>query len=688
VSRWAILTTTAIALAIVVVVAIGTRVLARDRRAIHMTFAENKLRTLGDAADELGNDVEKIGEDLELAASLMTQTSSPSERERSLHAIAAITREYAALELRDASGQMVVRVVAPDASSDVLDRAAVALEETARVARERPGAFQASGPIGSDDTDLAWYRVFARRSPTNDDLVVAVVVDMRPLLSRLRLLEGPSSQLLVIGAHGRPAPSSNRTLAAQVMAAGDDRGGSGVERLVQLMRSRKRGIELLDENEARALGLPAAVAVAVTTPVLIEDGEPWALALVVSTNELRSQERMLLRRLLLGGAVGGLFLVALSLYFVHNARRAAALHERVRNADRLAHLTEKAEKILDHIPSGVLALTEDGRISDVNRWLSERLGRDVRGLTLESAFPALGEERIAEVRELIRVALQSRRELALHRVDISLGGFEGRASLHAVPLFRPLGEVHSLLVIEDLEAVRRIEDRLLQSEKLVTVGQLAAGIAHEIGTPLTIVRARAELAITRMGAEHALAGDQKIIVEQIDHVTKQISQLLDYVRSSPRREGAIDVGVALESIADLLHAESVKRDVVLSVDVRRPLAALRADPGQFQQVIVNLAVNALDACEKGGRVTLRARDGGKDRIVIEVEDDGHGIDPAIKTQIFDPFFTTKKRGRGTGLGLWVVAQLVHVHGGEIELDTGRVLGTLVRLTWPTCEPNT
>jgi two-component system sensor histidine kinase HydH len=228
----------------------------------------------------------------------------------------------------------------------------------------------------------------------------------------------------------------------------------------------------------------------------------------------------------------------------------------------------------------------------------------------------------------------------------------------------------------------RLDERLLRSEKLVTAGQLAAGIAHEIGTPLNVIRARAELTIDRLG-EHPEARSQKIVLEQVDHVSRLIAQLLDYVRIVPPVTQHVAVAGALEAVAALLQVEAERRGVRVVVDpVADDVPALRADPGQLQQVLVNLAMNALDACERGGHVTLRAGRADSAALAVEVEDDGAGIEADVRAQVFDPFYTTKKRGQGTGLGLWVVAQLVRAHDAHIDLDSTPGVGTLVRITWP------
>ena len=136
-----------------------------------------------------------------------------------------------------------------------------------------------------------------------------------------------------------------------------------------------------------------------------------------------------------------------------------------------------------------------------------------------------------------------------------------------------------------------------------------------------------------------------------------------------------------ERLIAYLHAQAAKRGVTLEVVAPARLPAIRANPDQVQQVLVNLVLNALDACDRKERVELSAARRGES-IVMEVRDDGHGIPRAAQAQVFDPFFTTKKRGQGTGLGLWVVAQIMRAHAGEIELESAPDAGTRVRVAWP------
>jgi signal transduction histidine kinase len=344
-------------------------------------------------------------------------------------------------------------------------------------------------------------------------------------------------------------------------------------------------------------------------------------------------------------------------------------------------LTEKAEKIIDHIPSGVLTLSQDRRISSVNRWFAGRLARDVVGDTLEEAFDHAPEEDVAILASLVEAAASTHAPQSLPRVRLRLLGQEALLSVHAIPLERSVADVSLLVVFDDLTQLRRIEERLLHTEKLVTAGQLAAGIAHEIGTPLNVARGRVELSLSHLGDKHGEAPNHRVALDQIDRVTRLIQQLLDYVRPATTAVQHVDTAKTLHIVQDLLAAHAMKHSVTLRVDVPESIPGLRADPDQVQQVLVNLVLNAIDACERSGHVTLRATPRG-DAIQLEVIDDGHGIPHEIQAQIFDPFFTTKKRGQGTGLGLWVVAQLVRSHSAEIELESAPRSGTTVRVTWP------
>ena len=567
---------------------------------------------------------------------------------------------------------------------------------TARRALERPpGDITSSPPLaGADD---AWLRILATSIPREEGRgggTVAVLVDMESLFLPLRIVTSdPEARLLLLGAHGRPSPASDARLSRWYERLEQEQGlVPGYALLTQRMRAGERGTLLISEQEAERLGLGTAEAVAVFTPIQLKGGSYWSAATLVSTIALRSHERGLIIRLSLAALLVTLFLVAFGVYVVLAQRRAVALRESRRHADQLAHLHDKTQKILDHIPTGVLALTAEGRISAVNQALRARMPASAVGAPLAAAFPQAPEQVVSRLTGLVEAASQEVRVRSLLGEPLALFGEEGQYNIHAVPLEAREPEVRTLLVVEDLSDVRALESQLLRAEKFATVGVLAAGIAHEIGTPLGVIRGRAEYVQGKLGSSHPQAAGVGVIIEQIDRVSRTIRQLLDFSRLQPAAVRPLALEPLLRDVCELLRLEAERRGVRIGLELPGKLPAIAADPDQLQQVLVNLVLNACDACGTGGsvRLTAEAPDGSSSGawgfVTLTVRDDGCGIPQESLNQVFDPFFTTKKRGQGTGLGLTVVAQVVRNHGGRVELESEPGRGTCVTLLWPADGP--
>jgi signal transduction histidine kinase len=656
--------------ALVGLVLAGRRVLVRDRSDLYERYATENSQKLQRIARSFSSELANAVEDLELAATLLEKAESPQVAERELHAIATIKREYVVMDSRTDAGE-TTEVVAFDAPSGAANLARDAMTRALDAADATPGRLEISTILGDAGTSAGWYRVFARRS-LKARVTIGIVVDMRQLLARAKLPADAMSRVVVLGPESTPTPSSDPTLAALVLSHPRWLGADSTEDV---------DATIVDETVARAGGLGGAAAVASVARVKVEDGMPWHIVVLTSAAPLDEQEHVLVRRVLTGSGLVLLLLLVAASYVVHNTRRAAMLQERLRNTARLEHLTERAEKIVDHIPSGVLMLSESGRITGVNRWLTERFAEPVTGERLADVSARSKPEDAALLTDLVDRAVEARRPQSIHRVRLALFAQDVWLNIHAVPLERGIADASTLLVFEDLTQMRRIEERLLHSEKLVTAGQLAAGIAHEIGTPLSVARGRVELALTHLGDAHAESPSLRVAIDQTDRVTRLIQQLLDYVRTAPEAIQPVDPKAILLAVRDLLATQANQRGVRIDVVGAPGALKIRANPDQVQQVLINLVVNAVDACDPGGEVRLSAshRDG---VVVLEVSDNGHGIAPELQAQVFDPFFTTKKRGQGTGLGLWVVAQIVRAHSAEIELDSKPTSGTRVRIAWP------
>lgn len=271
---------------------------------------------------------------------------------------------------------------------------------------------------------------------------------------------------------------------------------------------------------------------------------------------------------------------------------------------------------------------------------------------------------------------------------------ERQVLLTAVGLLVAIGAVGLLIVrqqrhsaalaerLRNTETLRALEGQLVRAEKLATTGVLAVGIAHEVGTPLGIIRARTELLIDEL-ADHRVRTALDAIVGQIDRISSTIRQVLDFSRAQAVEVSAVDPSAALRSTLDLLDHRFHQQELQVHYEIEPEVPPIAADPHQLQQVLINLLLNACDACTRTGRIWITVRrDALGPRVRWEIRDNGSGIPTEHLLAVFDPFFTTKKRGEGTGLGLPVAASIVRNHGGEISLTSALGEGTTVTIVWP------
>jgi len=243
-----------------------------------------------------------------------------------------------------------------------------------------------------------------------------------------------------------------------------------------------------------------------------------------------------------------------------------------------------------------------------------------------------------------------------------------------------------------LEAETRLEleRNLRHSEKLATIGHLASGLAHEIGTPLNIIGGRADLAKKRLDDKESTRKNLEVIIHQAERITKIIQQLLGFVRKKKPDEAPLNVVALLENTLDFLDHQIRKQGVRIVKDLSNDLSPVRGDPDQLQQVFLNLILNALQSMPNGGTLSLTAapkgisRDGLEDSlrqyIEIGVGDSGGGMTTEVIQNIFIPFFTTKDKG--TGLGLTVSQGIVQDHDGWVEVDSQLGKGSVFKVYLP------
>ncbi len=236
-----------------------------------------------------------------------------------------------------------------------------------------------------------------------------------------------------------------------------------------------------------------------------------------------------------------------------------------------------------------------------------------------------------------------------------------------------------------LDEKARLEEQLLQSQKMESLGLLAGGIAHDMNNVLGAILGLAELHRSQSSPGTSLSRDLGIVVNATRRGSRMVRSLLNFARQSPAEEQALDLNAIIREQANLLERTTLAR-VDLTLDLAPDLRPIVGDPTALTNALMNLCVNAVDAMEGGGSLLFRTRNVDEDWVEVLVEDTGIGMPEEVLARAMDPFFTTKETGKGTGLGLSMVYTIVKAHKGQIDLSSQPGTGTRVRVRFPSIEP--
>jgi signal transduction histidine kinase len=235
-----------------------------------------------------------------------------------------------------------------------------------------------------------------------------------------------------------------------------------------------------------------------------------------------------------------------------------------------------------------------------------------------------------------------------------------------------------------LGELQRLRNQLAQSEKMASVGQLAGGVAHEINNPLGIILGFSQSVVERLKDGDPLAFPLKSIEREAVRCKTLVQDLLTFSRASNAGFSPdVSINETIQESLSLIHSRAKMVNVEIVTELDPELPNVVANKNQLQQVVINLANNAIDAMPKGGKVFLRSRKSqNPGHVEIHVQDTGPGISKDIQSKIFEPFFTTKEVGKGTGLGLSLVHEIVEKHRGSIKLDSAAGQGALFTVCLP------
>jgi len=228
------------------------------------------------------------------------------------------------------------------------------------------------------------------------------------------------------------------------------------------------------------------------------------------------------------------------------------------------------------------------------------------------------------------------------------------------------------------------DEKLERASKAAVMGTLAMGVAHEISTPLGVIAARAEQMVPKVAHDERLAGSVAAILSQADRIKQVIRGLLGLARGDMPSAERIEPRAVVDQAVGLVEHRFEKARVRLTQAVASDLPAILGDPRLLEHAVVNLLLNACDACQPGDEVVVRARRSGAE-VELVVEDPGSGISPADRERALEPFFTTKARGEGTGLGLAIAHEIVASHRGRLEFLPRQPRGTVAMIRLPPAE---
>jgi PAS domain S-box-containing protein len=242
--------------------------------------------------------------------------------------------------------------------------------------------------------------------------------------------------------------------------------------------------------------------------------------------------------------------------------------------------------------------------------------------------------------------------------------------------------IGSSVISHDITEHRRLEQQLIQSEKLSAVGQLAAGIAHEVGSPLTAISSIAQVLYEKADDDWSKS-KLKMIRQQIDRISRIVREMVNFSKPISSAIGEVHINKVIEEASQIVKYDKRLKHLNLTMDLFSPLPTLKISYDQLLQVLINILLNCGDALEskKNGEISVTCNLVGE-KIIISIIDNGAGIRKENLDHIFEPFFTTKQPGKGTGLGLWVCYNIIKGFSGELVVESEANQGTAFHIFLP------
>ena len=341
----------------------------------------------------------------------------------------------------------------------------------------------------------------------------------------------------------------------------------------------------------------------------------------------------------------------------------------------LAEMKTYTENVVESMADGLISVNRERKIVTLNRKAAEFFGAKEEDLKSKEISKVLG----IDIDNLLKKQGGMLRDWEL-KVSSQYGA-QIPLSLSAAPLKDENDkEMGSVLLLRDLREIRDLQERVRRSERLASLGRLAAGVAHEIRNPLSSIRGFAQFFQNRFKGQEKEQEYASVMVREVDRLNRVITELLDFARPKEPHRELHSAGEILEQTLKVLESELAKKNIAVEKKLEASLPRILVDRDQLSQALLNLLLNALESMEGAGKIRISMESGGAEVLAISISDTGRGIPKEDLERVFEPFFSTKRKG--TGLGLAIVHQIVESHKGEIKVESRAGEGTTFRITLP------
>jgi len=352
----------------------------------------------------------------------------------------------------------------------------------------------------------------------------------------------------------------------------------------------------------------------------------------------------------------------------------------VRSRKMLQDIRAMASEIVRNLPVGIVVVGKDDKIGYSNEVACSLLGFE----TATTGPPQVMND-LPEALHKMRGEIGNKKKVVVRELLLP-DGAEKKAPVNisaADIIGEDGGHIGSMFILQDLSKLRQLEQKVRQREKLAAVGDLAAGIAHEVRNPLSSIKGYVTYFGSLFDQDSENHRAAEITIGEVDRVNRVISELLELARPAELRIAKTDLGQVIQHTVGLVAYEADSAGVMIEQQLSANLPLLMLDSDRITQVLLNLLINAIQAMDQGGRLSITA-ESLREVVKVKIQDTGKGIAAKDQAKVFNPYFTTKKNG--TGLGLAIASKIVEDHGGTIGIDSRQGFGTKISITLPLHQP--